>query len=159
MPNWCSVKMEFETPEDCQKVWEGMQMEQVIAQFDNGCFLERKVLKFSFEKVLPSPKTKEECPDNYILNEEEEEKNKKNGSLKPWFDWYRWNYDHWGVKWDACDSWCDIYEIGFETAWGEPSDQLFLRIANKFHVQFCMSFDDPESGEWQPDLARTYIPE
>lgn len=55
---------------------------------------------FSFDRILPRPAEEED-------------------------NWYQWNVDHWGTKWDACDP--DLREetaesvsFGFRTAWSPP---------------------------------------
>ena len=75
---------------------------------------------FSFEKIVPPPKYKKVAIEGkeplnykYVLENGEE------------FDWYNWNIDNWGTKWDRCDlEIIDNYKnsicMRFETAWGPP---------------------------------------
>jgi len=40
-------------------------------------------------------------------------------------DWYEWNVNHWGTKWDVSDNdvidiWDDRVSISFDTAWAPP---------------------------------------
>ena len=77
--------------------------------------------EFSFEMVIPSPKTEAECPSRYKQPSHCVEQ-----PACPWFNWYDWNVDHWGVKWDAGE---DVGAVGdltstkglrFDTVWGPP---------------------------------------
>ena len=77
--------------------------------------------EFSFEMVIPSPKTEAECPSRYKQPSHCVEQ-----PARPWFNWYDWNVDHWGVKWDAGE---DVGAVGdltstkglrFDTVWGPP---------------------------------------
>lgn len=71
-----------------------------------------------FDKIIPEPKTKEECPKEYLV--------KKTSAIvlrdeKPWFDWYEWHIDNWGTKWGAYDGYTIIgksyIKFVFSTAW------------------------------------------
>lgn len=46
----------------------------------------------------------------------------------PNFNWYDWNLDHWGCKWDACDTsveWeGDALVVSFSTPWAAPEEFL-----------------------------------
>lgn len=77
--------------------------------------------EFSFEMVIPSPKTEAECPSRYKPSSGSEELPER-----PWFNWYDWNLDHWGVKWDAGETSGPIGDLSsdmgldFETPWDPP---------------------------------------
>lgn len=88
MPNWCentlSIKGTKEQIVDFNKRY-----------LPNGTF--------SFENIIPSPQTMEECPEDYILHNEEEA-NKHCLLWDPtqprnWFNWYDWNCHHWEITW------------------------------------------------------------
>ena len=74
---------------------------------------------FSFEKIVPQPMHKK------ILIEGKDRETRyvlKNGEE---FDWYHWNIDNWGTKWDRCDFQIfendkDEIQLRFETAWCQP---------------------------------------
>lgn len=87
---------------------------------------------FDFEKIIPSPKTKEECPKEFIIEDE----NKSGIQLlkeKKWFDWYNWNCENWGSKWNAQNIFIDLenQEINFSTAWSSPVP-VFEKLAQLF---------------------------
>lgn len=107
--------------------------------------------EFDFDKVIPEPKTKEECPEKYI--EKTEDKSK---AYKPWFDWYRWRCDNWGTKWNASctmvspvslctttraskrvhgKTWYEV-EITYDTAWSPP-----MQVIEKLQEEFCEAME------------------
>ena len=137
MPNWVRNILTFNNESDCEKVWKGILKEskQTLLDILGNQIINTKQL-FSFETVIPTPKTIEECPQEYIKTESsciQEDKE------KPWFDWYAWNCDFWGVKWDACDACMYDREIIFDTPWCPPCDSVFEAIAEKFNVNFTQT--------------------
>ena len=113
MPNWtnCELKMKNICKEDL---------------FDND-------RNFDFNKIIPQPRTVEECPSEYVIPETE----RKNSGIeilvdKPWFHWYSWRWDNWGTKWGACDTYkVDENTISFSTAWCPP-----LKVIEKLSEKF-----------------------
>lgn len=98
-----------------------------------------------FDKIIPQPRTKEECPERYLRTEfsgVEEEVD------RPWFDWYKWNCDNWGTKWGAYDGCTEMGKsyilFCFSTAWS-----LAVPIVNKLTVlgyDFEVKFADEDLG-------------
>lgn len=90
MPNWCQNTLSIKGTK-----------EQIV-DF-NKKYLPNEA--FSFENIIPSPQTIEECPEEYIIHNEKE----ANRHLlywdpthpKNWFNWYDWNCNYWGCKWNA----------------------------------------------------------
>ena len=90
-----------------------------------------------FDKIIPEPKTEDECPEKYRVNIEEsvavdtESHLVVDDSEKPWFDWYGWRLKHWGTKWNAYDSYTRIkktnVEFVFSTAW-TPATPIFEKL-------------------------------
>lgn len=134
MANWATNRLEFDSEQDAKKVWEGMQIDVP----------DKTEKRFSFEAVVPSPKTKEECPPEYLIKENSELKVEEH---RPWFDWYAWNTAFWGIKWDASEAFFDEKLIYFDTPWGQPLDSVFQKIADKFAVSFKLAVDN-EIGGW-----------
>lgn len=62
---------------------------------------------FKFDTVIPQPVTREECPKEYLVSDEIESRRLKEDPPmsypgdKTWFDWYNWNRDKWGCKWES----------------------------------------------------------
>lgn len=75
-----------------------------------------------FNKIIPEPKTKEECPERYIVTIDS---GIKEADDKPWFNWYDWHIDYWGTKWNAYDCYTLIgkswIKFVFSTAWNVAS--------------------------------------
>ena len=104
MPNWITNVITIKTK----------QPKSILEQLFTGG-------RFDFNKLIPQPLTKQECPrdcyntpDSHIEEDEE----------RPWFDWYHWNNKYWGTKWGACDTAYNIEGnkiiISFDTAWAPP---------------------------------------
>lgn len=96
-----------------------------------------EVLVFDFDKLIPSPKRIEDCEEKYLINEHSHVQIEAD---RPWFNWYRWNNEHWGTKWNACESHVELYydrlEIEFSTAWGVPQPVLnvFYQLAANLNL-------------------------
>ena len=92
---------------------------------------------FDYDKVIPEPKTMEECPNKYIIKGGEAIEISED---KPWFNWYEWHYDFWGCKWNASDT-----QIGYDTEdelvfwfsspWSPPRKVLRELVNQNKHLQ------------------------
>ena len=122
MPNWVKTELKFS----------GKQ-EDIEALLKTVITVEDGERVFDFRKVIPYPKYWE-CPVKYLVlpNEiEVDDRNKRFGesglyakdfriNVKeeyPYLDWYTWQCDNWGTKWNAGPT--DITEntVSFSTAW------------------------------------------
>lgn len=74
--------------------------------------------EFLFKNILPLPKEQED-------------------------NWYRWQIDNWGTKWDICDPDLEIREVEsgklllsgfFETAWSPPLKLYEYMSSNGFSI-------------------------
>lgn len=148
MPNWTGNVLTFENAKDAMKVWKSMR----IREMDG-------TEHFSFGAIIPSPKTKEECPKEFIVTDPSSVHIVLD-DYRPWFNWYDWQQNYWGVKWDACEAGYDgNVEIYFDSPWCKPKDEIFQGIADKFHVSFSSYHtyeDDDEAQEfdWYPNKER-----
>ena len=67
-------------------------------------------------------------------------------------DWYMWNVNNWGTKWDICDAYIDEsaeedeITISFSTAWAPPVDAFHTWAAQDGRVQFTLDY-------WEPGCA------
>lgn len=67
------------------------------------------------------------------------------------FNWYDWNIDHWGTKWDACESsveWeGDALIIKFNTAWSVPVE--FIEKFSKLYPKVSIAvYAYEEQGQY-----------
>lgn len=71
-----------------------------------------------FNKIVPQPEEESECPEDCKVDEHSHIELDK---ARPWFNWYKWNCDHWGTKWGAYDGYTIIganyIKFIFDTAW------------------------------------------
>lgn len=98
MPNWCSNSLQGK----------GLTKLNIFTKKE-----------LDFEKIVPSPTKKEDCPAKYLVDENSTIQLDKN---RPWFDWYKFNCCEWGTKWNACESYLmeNSDEVEFSTAWDIP---------------------------------------
>lgn len=137
MPNWITNNVNVRGKEE------------VIKKFFKECFTGDCI---DFNKIVPEPKTKKECPKRYICNCEEAHLEPVEG--KEWFDWYSWHYDFWGVKWNACEGQKDIagHWFYFESPWGSPYE-IFKALKEKYPE---LTFDVDVDGEIDEPYSVTY---
>jgi hypothetical protein len=109
MPNWCSNYL--------------IAPKKVLrAQIKDG--------KLDFNMAVPMPKHQPDLskPNPFFaeggLGLEEQKKFESN-------NWYDWRVEHWGTKWNACDSYYDVNGIDFTTAWSPPIPWL-LALSKKY---------------------------
>lgn len=109
---------------------------------------------FSFENIIPSPKTLKELKalkngDRYILT--------KDDCIEPledreWFNWYKWNSENWGTKWDASNVQLTQKTITFYTAWCPPK-QVFDKMAeDNYDMEFIVKSHEGGTG-----INKTFI--
>lgn len=73
-------------------------------------------------------------------------------------DWYTWQCDNWGTKWNAnYVEWDDSTEgclrLQFETAWSRISDKLWEAIKGKFPTLVFDLSADEEAGFFHSDTV------
>ena len=102
---------------------------------------------FDFNKIVPEPKTKEECiakyGEKYIDNGD---KHLQHDEDNEWFDWYSWHCDFWGTKWNACET--DIEDddcVSFWTAWAEP-DEIWVALSKMYPDRKISIYAEYEEG-------------
>lgn len=139
MPNWCENTLSI-------KGTKGQ-----IAEF-NKRYLQNG--NFSFENIIPSPQTVEECPEEYILHSERE----ANRHLlywdptqpRNWFNWYDWNCNYWGCKWNATvmniEQNEDSIKIFFETPWDPPIPVIEKLVKDNPQLEIECEYFEP--GMW-----------
>jgi len=67
-------------------------------------------------------------------------------------DWYMWNVNNWGTKWDINDVYIDnaaepdTIEFSFSTAWAPPVEAFYTWAAQDGRVQFGLDYWEPGCG-------------
>jgi hypothetical protein len=87
---------------------------------------------FDFDKIIPEPRVKADCPPDCIVNEDS---HVEEDADRPWFDWYEWRIQHWDTKWNAYDGYTVIkksyVQFVFSTAWSAPA-AIYSKLAKIF---------------------------
>lgn len=101
----------------------------------------------SFNKIIPEPETKEECPKECII-ESARRAGISEDERRPWFNWYDWHCAFWGTKWGAYDCYTEISEDSitfvFSTAWSYPSP--IIEKLKLFGLDFELKYADEDLG-------------
>lgn len=130
MPNWCTNTLTFPTREE---------FDSFIRNYGKGS------RRFSYQWLIPEPKTQEECEEKYVLHNDEEREAAHLGKDAGWFNWYEWRWDHWGCKWDAiCDREDDFIDEGtlsifFSSPWCEPF-RVYKKMA-ELGIEFSYTWE------------------
>lgn len=137
MPNWVKQRIVFDSTDDLNKV---------IKAIKPSIIKEGEPDVFSFDWLIPQPKTIEECPAEFLLNPPTEEE---------FLDWYNWRNTYWGTKWDACEPYIEDNTIWFDTAWS-PAEPIYSAIQDKFpDIHFIAEFAEEQGaffcGEFDSD--------
>lgn len=87
--------------------------------------------EFDFEKIVPSPKTKEECPADCVIDADN-------------FDWYKWSIRNWGTRRNSYEVCIDEFEenvlkISFCTAWS-PAIPVINALARQIEEDFKYTY-------------------
>ena len=132
MPNWVTTRATVTGPADKLN-------EFVDRHFKDGTL--------SFETVIPPPARREDCPDKYILSEDDHVMPEGD---RPWLNWYEWNCDNWGCKWD-CSDFCftvddDGVHFSFNTPWAFPAPVAEKLSELHPDLEFTFEFADEDIG-------------
>lgn len=77
--------------------------------------------RIDFNKIIPEPRTEEECPEAFLAEPGKAIKAIEEDKEKPWFNWFDWHIANWGTKWNAYDGYTKIGKsyvtFIFSTAW------------------------------------------
>ncbi|MBO7212582.1 MAG: hypothetical protein J6V44_16490 [Methanobrevibacter sp.] len=154
MPNWCYTNIEVRGKTDVVK----KLVEMVKSEKDE----EGKATDFDFNKIVPQPKTYEECPPEYRIDSEEDARKEHlswdEEKERNWFNWYKWNCDNWGTKWGACDANTDlitlekpigktaVINIYLSTAWS-PALPVYRKLQEMYpELEIKVDFADEGGG-------------
>ena len=108
--------------------------------------------RFTFNILHPLPKALEgnTSPLRKLEGEDDEqfkERMAENIRLYGAEDWYRWQIDNWGTKWDAKDTIVEQldetnFNVRFNTAWSPPIDWFEKVIPMYPQLEFDLIFDE-----------------
>ena len=139
MPNWCINTVEFEgTPEQIEKIHKAAQTGKL------------------FHALVPMPDALEDTV-NGSESAKPEWQIKTSGKLKMAHgadNWYDWNIQNWGTKWDTGELGIDSYssdhiQLSFDTAWSPP-----IRFYEELYEQ--MNADCEDMGAPDFHIRATY---
>ena len=110
---------------------------------------EDNTYKMDFDLIIPEPRFKQDCPKDCIRTScsyiQEDE-------TRPWFDWYAWHNSYWGVKWNACDAYCEQsstwIKIIFSTPWSFPTPiaEKVIELAKAEGLDLDLRYADEDLG-------------
>lgn len=147
MPNWIQTEIELSGSEaDIKSVIDLIRNEQGDVDFS---------------KIVPYPKYWE-CPEKYFIKPTDIEVKQFGFSDKPrlhsskfsidvmedypYLDWYNWQVDNWGTKWNANDSYVISNYISYQTAWCF-SEPILKKLSELFpNVEFLFKYADEDIG-------------
>lgn len=99
MPNWVTTEIKIRGKAEDLAAF--VKKHIVTQEYEDG----RTEDMLDFETVIPSPKTVKECPVEYVMMDAEEARKRclgwDNNDPTNWFDWYHWNIEFWGTKWNS----------------------------------------------------------
>ena len=85
-----------------------------------------------FDKIIPEPRTKEECPEDCLITPDS---HVSIDDERPWFDWYAWRTKYWDTKWNAYSAYTKInkssVQFVFNTAWSAPA-AIYSQLVKMF---------------------------
>lgn len=156
MPNWCYNNISFGDKDTLNAFLDKV----------NPGNIEHDIHTFSFDWLIPAPKTKEEALEKYphYVLKEGDDGHMMHKKDREWFNWYDWNTTYWGTKWDACDVLIDGSDLSFSTAWGTP-DPIFDKIADimeelellgDLDITYTTDYDFMDCGYYVNDSRSTF---
>lgn len=107
MPNWTENRIKINCLGDLPS---DVVAERTKAIID---FMTNNEGQVDFEKIIPMPAG----IFRGNLSMEDRQKHKDN-------NWYDWSLQHWGTKWNACDSYIESDYVEFLTAWSDVAPIL-----------------------------------
>lgn len=147
MPNWVQTEIELSGSEaDVKSVIDLIRNEQGDVDFS---------------RIVPYPKYWE-CPEKYFVKPTDIEVTQFGESEKPrlyarkfsiqvmedypYLDWYNWQVDNWGTKWNANESLFFGNLVWFQTAWSF-AEPILKKLSELFpKVEFFFKYADEDLG-------------
>jgi len=136
MPNWFYFQVEVDgTVED---------VEQFVENVKGSKKYDTEGMEFDFNHFIPQP-------DN-LFRENLSTDKEKELTAQGIPNWYRWNNDNWGTKWNAnCDDVVDdinggMYTYYISTAWADPRPVLHRMIEMYPNLNFMITGEEESSA-------------
>lgn len=147
MPNWVTTEIKIKGKAEDLAAF--VRKHIVTQKYENG----GKEDILDFETVIPSPKTIKECPEECIANENSHIVIEED---RPWFDWYKWNINYWGTKWNSSNTsypeadsilaqGSTEIEIWLDTAW-DPASPVYYKLQEMYPELNIEVFYGDEGG-------------
>lgn len=149
MPNWCSNFLRVEGNPD------------EVKRFADMCIVENPdkpgQYEFTMTKLMPLPDELKETTSPALWRGDENDVEGKAAYEKHnqyliekygYNNWYDWQVNNWGTKWDVSDAMINDDEEGsigfdYDTAWG-PNDEWVKYAAKQFpELKFYLSYEEP----------------
>jgi len=140
MPNWVTTKIKIRGKAEDLAAF--VKKHIVTQKYKDGST--EDIL--DFETIIPSPKTIEECPAEYVIMDAEEAKENHlhwdDNDPTNWFNWYKWNIENWGTKWNSSNTsypetdsilaqGSTEIEIWLDTAW-DPAMPVYNKLQEMY---------------------------
>lgn len=133
-----------------------------------GRYIKSKESKFDFNKIIPLPQELEGTASPATIIKDKDfpkelrkyKKRKNNFGGRPiseseskeliqkygYDNWYDWNIENWGTKWNAYDIKIFQNTIEFQTAWSTP-EPVIQKLSEKFpETTFTIKYADEDMG-------------
>lgn len=158
MPNWVYNSLHCHgSKEDLDKLQEFFRMEIRINKWDKETrtdYYENEYVDFTYMAIRN--------PFSDPYNVDPDEYHGTNGFVdgervgETPGNWYYWNNNHWGVKWDAVresvEREDELLTYYFESPWGPPWEDMMLELSEKFPtIAFTHRYDEEQGwgGEYE----------
>lgn len=146
MPNWCTNKLIIRGTQKQREEFKTKYCELVEVSWSD-----EKIWVLDLNKVIPEPRTIEECPKEYVIHNKEEAEQRHLGYdetyERKWFDWYRYHCDKWGCKWNAepydSKDKKTSFTIWFDTPWGPPYKVIAKLMRDNPKLKITGRCDEP----------------
>jgi hypothetical protein len=101
MPNWVYNNLKIKDSQDVlEKIRENLINKNIIDEEEK----DEQLQSITFQNIIPRPPEEE--------------------------DWYHWNINNWGTKWDACSASFELKSneliYNFDTAWSAPNNVILF---------------------------------
>ena len=138
MPNWCANYLTFMgSQEEIDKLRDYVSRTETT---EKGPVF----YPFSFEAILPCPPELHQHNAPQIDTDLGKQFIEKYGAS----DWYQWQVNNWGTKWDSSNSYLDYHDEEsaywyFSTAWCPP-EGIYQELASRFpNLSISWFYDEP----------------